>query len=49
MSHAIYRVESFDIVGPYTLRIWFDDHSEQTINFHPVLTGELCGSLSDLE
>jgi hypothetical protein len=25
MSHAIYRVESFCIVGPYTLRVKFDD------------------------
>jgi len=36
--HGIYRVESFEIISPYTLRIGFDDGSEQVINFEPVLT-----------
>ena len=46
--HGIYRVESFEIISPYTLRIRFDDGSEQAINFAPVLTGELFGPLQDL-
>jgi hypothetical protein len=49
MSHPIYRVRSFDIVGPYTLCVRFDDNSEQTIDFQPVLAGELYGGLRDLE
>jgi len=48
MSHPIYRVESFEIVSPYTLRVRFDDGAEQTINFRPVLSGELYGPLRDL-
>jgi Protein of unknown function (DUF2442) len=48
MSHPICRVRSFDIVGPYRLRIRFDDHSEQTIDFLPILAGELYGPLRDL-
>ena len=48
MNHSIYRVRSFLIVGPYTLRIRFDDDSEQTINFEPVLSGELYRPLRDL-
>jgi hypothetical protein len=48
MKHGIYRVESFEIVAPYTLRIRFDDHTEQTIDFSPVLAGELFGALNDL-
>ena len=28
-GHGIYYIEEFEIVGPYTLRIGFDDHSEQ--------------------
>src|SRR5256714_4915576 len=46
--HGIYRVESFEIILPYTLRIGFDDGSEQVINFEPVLTGELFGPLHEL-
>ena len=46
--HGIYRVKSFDIISPYTLRIAFDDDTEQVINFEPVLTGELFGPLHDL-
>lgn len=48
MSHGIYRVESFEIVAPYTLRILFDDGAEQIINFEPVLAGELFSPLRDL-
>lgn len=47
MSHPIYRVESFEIVAPYTLRVRFDDGAEQVINFRPVLAGELYGPLRE--
>jgi len=46
--HGIYRVESFQIISPYTLTIGFDDGTKQVINFEPVLTGELFGPLRDL-
>ena len=49
MSHPIHRVRSFDIVAPYTLCVRFEDDSEQTINFFPVLAGEMYGPLRDLE
>ena len=49
MSHPIYRVRSFAIVAPYTLCVRFDDNSEQTIDFRPVLAGELYGPLRNLE
>lgn len=47
MSHPIYRVESFEIVGAYTLEVEFDDGTSQVIDFTPVLSGELYGPLSD--
>lgn len=47
MSHPIYRVVDFEIVGPYTLRIEFDDGTEQVIDFRPVLEGALYGPLQD--
>ena len=49
MSHAIYRVEHFDIVGPYTLALRFDDGTIQRIDFRPVLEGEVFAPLRDLE
>jgi len=49
LSHAIHRVESFRIVGPFTLHVRFDDGTEQTIYFRPVLEGELYGPLRDRE
>jgi hypothetical protein len=49
MSHPIYRVRSFEIVSDYTLRVMFDDGSEQTIDFRPVLAGEMYGPLRDLK
>lgn len=48
MSHAIYRVEHFEIVGPYTLALRFDDGSQQCIDFRPVLEGEVFGPLQNL-
>jgi hypothetical protein len=47
MPHRIYRVTVFEIVGPYRLRLKFDDRTEQTIDFRPVLEGELYGPLKD--
>ena len=49
MSHRIYRVEHFEIVGPYTLALRFDDGTEQRINFRPVLEGEVFAPLQDLD
>jgi hypothetical protein len=46
--HDIHRVESFEIAGPYTLLVGFEDDTEQLINFEPVLTGELFGPLRNL-
>src|SRR3954463_8714532 len=47
VSHPIHRVLGFRIEGPYTLRVRFEDHSEQVIDFRPVLAGELFGPLRD--
>ncbi|MGA2712704.1 MAG: DUF2442 domain-containing protein [Bryobacteraceae bacterium] len=47
MTHPICRVLSFEIVAPYTLRVVFDDATEQVIDFEPVLRGELYGPLRD--
>jgi hypothetical protein len=42
-------VTSFDRVGAHTLRVEFADGSRQTIDFTPVLAGELYGPLQDPE
>ena len=47
MSHQICRVRGFEIVGPYMIRVEFDDSTVQTIDFEPVLAGELFGPLRD--
>ncbi len=48
MSHPIYKVSGFEIVGRYILRVTFNDGSVQTINFQPVLAGELYAPLNDI-
>lgn len=48
MKHPIYKVKSFWIVAPFSLRVSFDDGTEQTIDFRPVLAGELYGPLREL-
>jgi hypothetical protein len=47
MTHDIYRVVRFAIVGSYTLRVEFDDDTTQVIDFRPVLEGPLFGPLQD--
>ena len=49
MNHLLVRVTAFTIVGDYTLRVEFDDGTEQTIDFAPVLHGYYFGPLRDLE
>jgi len=48
MAHLLSRVQHFEIVAPYSLRVVFDDAREQIIDFEPVLRGELYGPLRDL-
>jgi hypothetical protein len=48
MEHLICRVRGFEIVAPYTLRVDFDDDTQQTVDLQPVLRGELYGPLRDL-
>jgi len=48
MEHGIYRVESFEIISSYTLKVRIDDNTEQVIDFEPILFGELFGPLRDL-
>ena len=47
MTHPIYRVINFEILGPYTLRVKFDDGTAQVIDFRPALEGALYGPLQD--
>jgi hypothetical protein len=48
MTHPIHRVLRFSVEGPYTLRVEFEDGTAQTIDFQPVLAGELFGPLRDV-
>jgi hypothetical protein len=48
MYHKLYKVTNFEIVDDYTIRVEFDDSTEQVINFEPVLYGEIWGPLRDL-
>ena len=47
MSHSIYEVIEFEIVGPRRINVRFNDKTTQEIDFRPVLEGELFGSLMD--
>ena len=47
MAHEIHRVASFEKLAPFTLRVKFADGTSQTIDFRPVLRGELYGPLQD--
>src|SRR5262245_36987933 len=48
MRHAVHSVKGFEIVGPYCIRLEFSDGVVRTIDFQPVLEGELYRPLRDL-
>ena len=48
MIHPIYRVVGVKIEKAYTLRVRFDDATEQVIDFEPILRGEIYGPLRDI-
>ena len=45
MEHPVHRVVSFQREGTYTLRVRFEDRTEQIIDFEPILHGQLFGPL----
>jgi hypothetical protein len=47
MQHLVVKVTGFEIIGDYMLRVRFDDGTEQSINFLPVLGGTLFRPLRD--
>jgi hypothetical protein len=49
MKQVIHRVRSFEIVALYTLCVCFEDGTAQTIDFQPILAGELYGPLRDAD
>lgn len=48
-AHSIHRVTSFERIGAHALRVELANGSRQTIDFTPVLAGELYGPLQDPE
>ncbi|MEZ4727172.1 MAG: DUF2442 domain-containing protein [Caldilineaceae bacterium] len=48
MAHKLYRVVDFQLVDQYQIRVKFSDGAERTINFEPVLHGEVFGPLREL-
>ena len=49
IPHPLHQVTSFERIGSHALRVEFADGSRQTIDFTPVLTGELYEPLQDPE
>ena len=47
MVHPIHKVSSFTFRSTYTLDIHFDDGISVTIDFEPILHGELFGPLRE--
>jgi uncharacterized protein DUF2442 len=47
MKHPVHRVTDFEVAGSYLLHVKFEDGLVRTIDFAPVLEGELYGPLRD--
>ena len=46
-QNELHRVTSFTIVGDYVITVTFDDNTERTIDFEPILAGPIFGPLRD--
>jgi len=49
MQHQVFKVTGFNLLGSYVICVSFDDGSSETIDFEPVLRGELFAPLRELE
>ena len=49
MNHLMIGITSFQIIGPYRLRVRFDDGVEREIDFEPVLQGYYLEPLRDID
>ena len=47
MHHPIHKVTGFQLIGPFVVRVQFEDTQERTIDFEPMLAGRLYGPLRD--
>jgi hypothetical protein len=47
MHHPIYRITCCEQMGSHSLRLRFNDGLSRTIDFEPILHGELFGPLRD--
>jgi len=47
LKHSIHKIRAFKKAGPYTLEISFDDKCKRTIDFGPILAGDLYGPLKN--
>ena len=45
--NELHRVTSFTILTDYVIKVTFDDNTERTIDFEPILTGPIFGPLRD--
>jgi hypothetical protein len=43
----LHRIVSFSLWGGYTIRLLFDDGTEQVVDLEPILSGPLFGPLHD--
>ncbi len=48
MLHKLYEVVDYELMDGYRINITFDDGKSQTIDFKPVLYGEMWGPLQEL-
>jgi len=46
-GHLLFKVTRFKFVKDWTLTVYFDDGAKRTIDFSPVLIGEMLGPLRD--
>jgi hypothetical protein len=47
MVHGVYRIVSFQVTGPHSLHVEFDDGAAQEIDFAGTLEGDIFGPLKD--
>jgi len=48
MAYQIHSIIAYKLVSPFTLELVFNDGAKKTIDFLPILHGEMYGPLADL-
>jgi hypothetical protein len=48
-GHDLHEIKAFEVIGPHSLRLTFEDGKVKEVNLEKILSGQIFGPLADPE